>query len=367
MNKEIMDKIADAIKNNDMVMIKKLEEEYNVKINLGTSLMNKVDVDNMSSFNKDGFSNARLVSMKKIDSKDLVDTVNNNYFRDIPCDNDLFIIYFLASNHKLLVQESDIFGAFLLRWIKEDKISYAIKKKGLFKKKYSVFMFKDNIVIEDELERKIYNLIKNISRDNVLDVKEFNDWLDNRAFEFNSFLNELKSCSHDRMIKAGLLIPVSNLNHQNSGMEMSTSQHIMNEHNRNIFVNNANLNINGNSQKTIVKTNVVSEQFHLMPKYREYLQQIADFKKFIKEFSLMHEKEVLEIKLWGDYLAVSQLLGLASDISKQLNNLIPGFRTASISKKSKVKIKVPRNIPKNEIEKYINDEMNKRKDNMFKF
>ena len=288
------------------------------------------------------------------------------FFRGIPCNNDLFIIYCLASNLNLLVQESDIFGAFLLRWLKDDKINYNVERKGFFKKKRIIFKFVDNIVINDELEKMMYNFLKNISRNNILDFNEFNEWLSNRTFDFNMFLNQIKMFSHDRMVKFGLLIP----SNENVNQNIFPSNNFNKQSYRMIYnkdgVDSENDELGDVlSQSGNVKI-VSSNSFILTSRYYEYVQQIVDFKKYIKEFSLIHEKELLDVKLWGDYLAISQLLGLADEVSIQLDKLVPGFKTKNISRK-RVKIKIPGNVSKNEIENYIHDEINKRNDNIFKF
>lgn len=244
-----------------------------------------------------------------------------------------------------------MFGAFLLKWINENKIKYVVERKGLFRRKNPIFRFSENVLIEDELEKKIYDFIKMISKNNILEMNEFNKWLKNNTYLFIYFLKNLKNCSSDRLIKDGLGIQDNSMNQNNM---------FINNQN---FVNNSSENRNVvNNYKFISKTS-----FILTPKYHEYLQQIADFKKIIKDFSLIHKKDIIETKLWGDYLVVSQLLGLADEVSEELEDLVPDFKIGNnYSKKTTVKIKVSGNVSRDMLESHLNNKMKKIVDDMFR-
>lgn len=58
--------------------------------------------NNNNEFNNNNSFNVKIVSRKTIDPKSMIKNDGNDYFRDIPCDNDLFVIYFLASSHGLM-------------------------------------------------------------------------------------------------------------------------------------------------------------------------------------------------------------------------------------------------------------------------
>ena len=60
-------------------------------------------------------------------------------------------------------------------------------------------------------------------------------------------------------------------------------------------------------------------------KVKEEIEQIVGFKLFLEEMSSIDEKEVMEVKLWEDYLIFASVLGLADKVEKQLGNLYPQF------------------------------------------
>ena len=58
--------------------------------------------------------------------------VQDDYYYDkAPCDGDLFAIYFIADTFNLLEDKSDLLGALLLTWLKNDKVKMT-QKKTLF-------------------------------------------------------------------------------------------------------------------------------------------------------------------------------------------------------------------------------------------
>ena len=51
--------------------------------------------------------------------------------------------------------------------------------------------------------------------------------------------------------------------------------------------------------------------------------KLYGLKRFLDEFSRMDTKEVLEVKLWDEYLMYAYIFGIADKVAKQLKNLYP--------------------------------------------
>ena len=51
--------------------------------------------------------------------------------------------------------------------------------------------------------------------------------------------------------------------------------------------------------------------------------KLKGLKLFFKEFTLIDEKEAIEVKVWKDYLIFAQILGMASTVAKQFKKLYP--------------------------------------------
>ena len=51
--------------------------------------------------------------------------------------------------------------------------------------------------------------------------------------------------------------------------------------------------------------------------------ELYGLKKFLSEFSNMKTKEVMEVKLWDEYLMFAYLFGIADKVAKQFKNMYP--------------------------------------------
>ena len=61
-------------------------------------------------------------------------------------------------------------------------------------------------------------------------------------------------------------------------------------------------------------------------------------------------KEIKEVKLWNDYLVISELLGIAGNVSKDMDYVLPKFKTKSRMKAKGKRIK----LSPAEFDKYFN-------------
>ena len=59
-----------------------------------------------------------------------------DYYRDIPCKGDLIRTFWFLFQYELLRDETDIIGAFILKWQKENKIK--ILKENNYRQKINL-------------------------------------------------------------------------------------------------------------------------------------------------------------------------------------------------------------------------------------
>lgn len=71
------------------------------------------------------------------DGENLPNEKDIDYYRDIPCNKDLYRAYWIISKYGIKEKRNVLLGAILLNWIKEGKAYITKTKKGLFS-------FKDN-------------------------------------------------------------------------------------------------------------------------------------------------------------------------------------------------------------------------------
>ena len=55
----------------------------------------------------------------------------------------------------------------------------------------------------------------------------------------------------------------------------------------------------------------------------EEAEKVAGLKKFLKEFTLIKEREPIEVQLWNEYLMYAQMFGIADEVAEQFQKLYP--------------------------------------------
>ena len=198
------------------------------------------------------------------------------YYRDIPCDKDLYIMYWICYQYNI-VDEVDlrkgIIGAIILKWIRDNNI--IIRKTS---KSYELVLNKE-VVIEDDLERQLYNILIQASSNNmILEKKEFEKW---SRYNYQSIRNWL-----DKVLYIG-------------------EYHL--------------------TDKKYITDNYVLDNV------KELAIQIKGFKRFLLEFSLISDRESIEVKIWEEYLIYAELLGIANKVRKDLKELYPNVNFDTIN------------------------------------
>lgn len=220
-----------------------------------------------------------------------------NMFRDIPCHKDLYYFYYTSLKAGLITskEKSGIIVAILLSWIKDRQIEF-IKTKDqgfLFKKEgYSIDLNK-NILTKNIVEEELLKMLRKAAGNNgILETNEFEKWCKVHYSIVDIWFDRVESFVESWMISQGLL-------------DKKRIQHKF------LFITNYTLERTYNIQ------------------FKEDIYQVAGFKRFLKEMSLINEKEVIDVKLWEDYLIFATILGIADEVEKQLKMNCPQFNEVS--------------------------------------
>lgn len=211
-----------------------------------------------------------------------IDNKNLNNFRDIPCDKNLFKAYFLASVYKLNRKKEDLLGAVLLKWLKDGKIKIVKQtKKKLFKEKEITAIDLGNCTFNTAYEQSLYDMMVVASKDNLLEEDELKKWCSNNYSKFFRWFDTVEKSIRDEYVNSG---------------------HI-----------------------TVTETGKVfkTKEYTLDNYLYEEAVKLAGLKKYLKEFSLIKEKEPIEVMLWEEYLIFAQIFGIAKEVAKQFKNLYP--------------------------------------------
>jgi len=214
------------------------------------------------------------VGNKKIDKKEVP------MFRDIPCNKDIYYANTLIKLNNFDYKEGNILGAILLKWVRTDKIAFRSEVKGIFNKETSVIDLTMNPTFDNELESKLFEMMYEASNDGMLETREFERW---SSRNYTEFLNLFKKIENETI---------------------------------------ASLKANGHIYKRLdrhecKKKNVMDDQI-----YNDSIQ-LYGLKKYLLEFSNMDTKEVMEVKLWDEYLMFAYLFGIADRVAKQFKNMYP--------------------------------------------
>lgn len=217
------------------------------------------------------------INNKKINKK------NTPFFREIPCNKDIYYANTLTNLNKNLFstyKETNIFGAIILKWIKENKIKFITTTKGMFNKETSSIDLKLNPSFDNALETELFDMMYEASNDGILETKELEKWCKSN---YSRFFNLFKKMDKVELEK------------------LKSNNHI---HKR-------------TSKEECKRKNVMDDTIY------EDSTKLYGLKLYLNEFSSINTKEVMEVQLWDEYLMFAYIFGIADKVAKQLKNLYP--------------------------------------------
>lgn len=226
----------------------------------------------IGSYNKNMVGNKKIKHAKTI--KKLPKEVN--YYRDIPCNKDLYRAYWISKTYKLNKRDTDLLGAVLLKWIKEGKIE--IKKDvsdGLFKKEKSSIILKQNLNFDLSFEKELYDMIFEASLDGILEAKEFQKWSTKNYEQLYNWFAKVLDFETEKLANEQKLIKLSYSKYETTDL---------------LF------------QEAI---------------------ELKGLKKFLTDFSRIYERNPIEVNLWEEYLIFAQIFGIAEKVAKDFKNIYP--------------------------------------------
>ena len=208
------------------------------------------------------------------------------YFRDIPCNGDIFRAYYIGYSYKLLKNRTDILGALLLKWLKDSLITIGKKDVGsLVKRDSDVIVVNRGKLdsITDENEQRLFKMISDASGDGVLEKKEFENWCDSNYDMIFGWFKDVMDDERYKLESEGLINVVDT---------------------------------------KYLKFYIVTTH-EATPALKQEALELAGFKKFLKDYSLIASREPIEVNLFEDYLIFAQLMGIAKEVSKNFKDVYP--------------------------------------------
>lgn len=208
------------------------------------------------------------------------------YYRDIPCNKDIFRAYYIGYEYGLLKNKTDLLGAIILKWLKEGKIQIKQKEAGLiFKREDTVIILKDTDPnsIANHQEKELFNMLYEASKDGILENKEFERWCSTSYSKILLWFDNILDNEKIKLVKEGLII-----------LEEKTTFKIFK-----------------------------SKVYTATPELKQEAIELAGLKKFLEEYTLVPDREAIEVTLLEEYLIYAQIMGIAKTVAKEFKNLYP--------------------------------------------
>ena len=221
----------------------------------------------------------------KINKEDKKFNKDVPYYRDIPCNNNLFRAYFIAYEYGIISKKTDILGAIILKWLKDGLIRIEQKEKGLiFKREDTVIILNETDIskIVDKFENKLFNMLYTASIDGILENKEFEKWCNKSYSKVISWFDDIIKDQQLQLCVEGLI-----------DVEEKKGW---------IF-----------TKKIYTPTYSLSEE----------AKEIYGLKRFLLDYTLIPDRTAIEVKLLENYLVFAQMLGIAKEVAKEFKDLYP--------------------------------------------
>ncbi len=184
-------------------------------------------------------------------------------------------------------------GAVILKWMKNGYIKLdKIETSGIFSNEESCIILNHNNVrkIKNFFEKELYKLMYDASVDGVLEKKELEKWCKNKYNQILSWFDKAIIDTREDLIKLG------EITLEKRGKFLKRNCYILSD-------------------------NLIQEAVN-----------IAGLKKYLEEYTLIHEREPIEVKLFEDYLIFAQIVGIADKVAKNFKDLYPEMiETSSFS------------------------------------
>lgn len=222
---------------------------------------------------------AKTIGYGYINNK-TINKKNTPMFREIPCNKDIYYANALIKLNNFDYKESNIFGAIILKWVKEKKITFKNKTEGIFNKETSLIDLTGNPTFANDLEKQLFDIMYTASKDGILETKELEKWCKKN---YSKFFNLFKKIENNKI------------------NELKEAGHIYKRKNK----------------YECKKKNVMDDTIY------EDSKKLYGLKLYLEEFSKMDTKEVLEVHIWDEYLMFAYLFGIADKVAKQLKNMYP--------------------------------------------
>ncbi len=216
--------------------------------------------------------------------KEKIEVEDDFYYREIPLGKNLCKLSYLAYKFDLLEEESHILGAYLLKWLKEKRISFQEKEDT---KKLAI-QFKNIGTFQDKMEERLKNIFLSASCDGFLEMDDFKEWCRSHYQQLVSWFSDFSYFGKTSLEQDGLL-------------------------KRERF------------EETIGYRKVTREYLVLLEGAKKVGKQLVGLKHFLLDFGNFQEKEANQAIVWEEYLILAELFGMTKEVEKNMERFYPDY------------------------------------------
>src|SRR5699024_11075432 len=180
---------------------------------------------------------------------------------------------------------------YLLKWIKEERISAEEVERGrIFKRTATQLHIKSGWTIEDSYESKLFDMLKEAAgSDNKLEENEFSKWAKKHYQTIENWKKDIKKHSTMRMQELGYLKSVPK---------------------KVLFI-------------------FSSTSLELTPEGEALEEKVYKFINYLHDFSLMAEHQSINVKLWDNLMIWAGFFGITEQVMKEFKKIYPNYEIES--------------------------------------
>ena len=208
------------------------------------------------------------------------------YFRDIPCKKDIYRAYYIGHKYGIIKNKTDLLGAIILKWLRDGMIRIEEKDTGkIFKKENTVIVLTETnfeMFVEDK-EKELFDMLYKASKDGYLESKEFEKWCEHSYSKVLSWFDKIITREENELINEGLIL-----------------------------------------REEKVKMKIFkSKKYTATPELKQEAIELAGLKRYLNDYTLIKEREAVEVQLFEEYLIFAQIMGIAKKVAKEFKDLYP--------------------------------------------
>ncbi|MDL2311107.1 DUF2207 domain-containing protein [Peptostreptococcaceae bacterium OttesenSCG-928-C18] len=207
------------------------------------------------------------------------------YYKEVPYEGNLSNLYILID--KCWNVFENYMTVYFLKWLSEDKIKVIKEeKRGLFKKEEISFEILDlEYIPEDYLEKQLYRyMLQAAKRKNILNSKDFGNWISSNNEKIDNLIEKAMDNSRKELTKLGYL-------------EVQVKVNTFTKYRKTVLTETG----------------------------KELVGNLVKFENYLKDYSLLNERESYNIHIWDKYMIYAALFGVTKEVEKEFSNIYPEY------------------------------------------